>query len=154
MNYFFPCSKCCLLEFFRQIIAEEKKIFANLDLISMHLKRLFKILIMQRYKELTVAIICYIIKISDELIIYFSNFKSEEILEHDYLISVISTTNPETTKTIIAEAREKRSISQSEDNGNLVKVTQESIKELKSFSLYKSSLKVFRKIQPSHHSSH
>ena len=52
------------------------------------------------------------IKVSDELITYFSNFKSEEISERDYLISVISIINSETAKTIIAEVREKRSISQ------------------------------------------
>ena len=96
---------------------------------------------MPSYKELTVAIIWDMIKISDELIIYFQNFKSEEIFEHDYLISVISIINHETAKTIIAEAREKRSISQTEGNGNLVKVTP----ELKSFPLNKSSLRVFRK---------
>ena len=75
-----------------------------------------KSLIVPSYKELTVAIIWDMIKISDEFIIYFQNFKSEEISECDYLISVISIINPETAKTIIAEVREKRSISQTEGN--------------------------------------
>ena len=90
------------------------------------------------------------IKVSDELIIYFSNFKSKEISERDYMISVISTINTETPKKNYCRDRREEIYFSDWGNGNLVKVTP----EFKTFPLNKSSLRVFRKVQPSHHSSY
>ena len=64
-------------------------------------------------------------KDSSEYTIYFSDFKFNELPERDYLIAVISTLNIEATKKIITEAREKRFISMTGDEGNLVNVTPE-----------------------------
>ena len=75
-------------------------------------------LIVPRYEEHTVAKIWDMVKDSDEITIYFPDFKPRQLPERDYLISVISTINPEATKTIVAEAREKRFISQAEDEDN------------------------------------
>ena len=65
------------------------------------------------------------IKNHDNFTIYFPDFKEDEMPEREYLIAVISTLNTEATKAIISEAREKRSISMTENEGNLVKVTRE-----------------------------
>ena len=99
-----------------------------------------------RYEELTVAKIWEMIKDSDEYTIYFPDLKSNELPEREFLISVISTINPEATKSIITEAREKRTIIQSEDEGNLVRVTPEFKEFFRTCSLHKSSLTVFRLI--------
>ena len=101
-------------------------------------------LIIPRYEELTVAKIWDMVKDSDDIMIYFPDFKPGELPERDYLISVISTINQEATKTIVAEAREKRSISQAEDEGNLVKVTAEFKEAFRTCSLHKNNSWVFR----------
>ena len=92
---------------------------------------------MPRYEELTVSKIWDMIKDFDDIRIYFPDFKPDELPEH--LISVISTINSEATKTIIAEAREKRSISMAGDEGSLVKVTPEFREEFRNCPFHKSS---------------
>ena len=94
---------------------------------------------MPRYEELTVSKIWDMIKDFDDMRIYFLDFKPDELPERDYLISMISTINSEATKTIIAEAREKRSISMAGDEGSLVKVTPEFREEFRNCSFHKSS---------------
>ena len=89
-------------------------------------------LIVPRCEELTVAKIWDMINDSDEITVFFPDLKTGELPEREYLISVISTINPEATKTIISEAREKRSIFQTENEGNLVKVTREFREEFRS----------------------
>ena len=74
---------------------------------------------------------------------FFKDLKSNELPEREFLISVISIINLETTKSIITEAREIRSIIQSEDEGNLIRVTPDFKELFRICSLHKSSLKVF-----------
>ena len=78
------------------------------------------------------------IKNHDDFTIYFPDFKEDELPEREYLIAVISTLNTEATKAIISEAREKRSISMTENEGNLVKVTREFREEFRNWSQHKS----------------
>ena len=94
---------------------------------------------MPKYRELTVSKIWDMIKDFDDMRIYFPDFKPDELPERDYLISVIRTINSEAAKAIIAEAREKRSISMARDEGSLVKATTEFREEFRNCSFHKSS---------------
>ena len=65
--------------------------------------------------------------------IYFPNYKPNEKLERSYLIAVINAINPETTKEIVANARELRSIAVTDKQENLVKLTSEMRQTISSF---------------------
>ena len=60
--------------------------------------------------------------------------------ERTYLISIINTLNPDATKKVVEQARDNRSISQSDDLGNLVKNILELLDALKSTKLQKSKI--------------
>ena len=59
------------------------------------------------------------------LMVYFSDCLLGQKPERDYLIAIISIINPEATKRIISEAREKRSLQTVDELDNPVKITPE-----------------------------
>ena len=61
---------------------------------------------MNRYKELTVEKILVHIKDLPEYNIYFPDYSEDKLPDRDFLIVIISTIDPEVTKSIINEARE------------------------------------------------
>ena len=71
--------------------------------------------------------------------IYFPNYKPKEKSERSYLIAVISTINSETTKEIVANAKELRSIAVTDKQENLVKLTSEMSQTISSSSLLRSN---------------
>ena len=77
-------------------------------------------LVVLRYKELTVSKIWEKIKDIPEYTDYFADFDGDKLPERDYLISIISTINPEATKSVVKEAREYRSVNDCDDTQNLV----------------------------------
>ena len=95
-------------------------------------------MIVPHYKELSISKIWNIIKEVDEIMIYFPNYKPNEKPVRSYLIAVISTINPEATKEIVANARELRSITVTDMQENLVKLTSEMRQTISSFSLLRS----------------
>ena len=114
----------------RQVIGGEKKVSSTQSvyrkLLSEEDARSF---IVPRYAELTVEKIWEKVKEVSSLMFYFPDYLSGQNPERDYLIAIISTTNPEATKEIISEAREKRSLQTVDELDNLVKITPE-FKEL------------------------
>ena len=69
---------------------------------------------------------------------YFPDFTGDRLPERDYLIAIISTINPEATKSIVKEATEQRSIVENEDIGNLVAITKELKQSIRSLAPQKS----------------
>ena len=74
----------------------------------------------------------------DEINWYFTDFSENELPERDYLVTIISTINPEATKEIISQAQEKRSIKDNKEKDNLVKVSEEMHHELSQMKMMKS----------------
>ena len=97
-------------------------------------------LIVPRFKELTVKKIWTHIKDFSEYKVYFPDFSEDKLPERDYLIAIISTLNPDATKSIIKEAREKRSTIENEDEGNLVVITMELKHLIREIAPQKSNL--------------
>ena len=75
-------------------------------------------MIIPYYKELSISNMWNIIKEVDEIMIYFPNYKPNEKPLRSYLIAVKSTINPESTKEIVANARELRSITVTDKQEN------------------------------------
>ena len=96
-------------------------------------------LVVTRFKELKVKEIWDNIKDFDEYNVYFPDFSNSKLPERDYLISIISTINPDATKKLVKATRESRSITQSDDPGNLVEIKSEIIDELRSLNRQKSN---------------
>ena len=78
------------------------------------------------------------VKDVSEINIYFPNYADMQLPERDYLIAVINTINPDTTKQIISKARENRSILIIDEPQNLVKITSEIRNEICSTNPHKS----------------
>ena len=95
-------------------------------------------MIVSHYKELSISKIRNIIKEVYEIIIYFPNYKPNEKPERSYLIAVISSINPEAIKEIVANARELRSITVTDKQENLVKLTSEMRQTISSSNLLRS----------------
>ena len=87
---------------------------------------------------MSISKIWNIIKEVDEIMIYFPNYKPNEKPERSYLIAMISTINPEATKEIVANARELRSITVTNKQENLVKLTSEMRQTISSSILLRS----------------
>ena len=96
-------------------------------------------LIVPAFKEHKVKEIWDKIKDFDEYNLYFPDFTNSKLPERDDLISIISTINPDVAKKLVKEAREIRSITQSNDPGNLVGIKSEIIDELRSLNPQKSN---------------
>ena len=96
-------------------------------------------LVVTRFKELKVKGILDKIIDFDEYNLYFHDFPNSKLFGRDYLISIINTLNPNATEKLEKEARESRSITQSDDPGNLVEIKSEIINELRSPNHQKSN---------------
>ena len=101
-------------------------------------------LIVPRYKELRVRDIWDKIKDIEEYTVYFPDFAEKQQPERDYLIGIISSLNPEATKIIVKEARDKRSIVQKDNPGELVKITAEMQEELRKIMPQKSTILILQ----------
>ena len=95
-------------------------------------------LVVPRYKELTVSKICEKIKDIPEDTYYFIDLDGDKLPERDYLISIISTINPEATKSVVKEAREHRSVNDCDDTQNLVAITSELKESIRKIAPQKS----------------
>ena len=74
-----------------------------------------------------------------DLMVYFPDYSPDQKPERDYLIAVISTINPEATKEIISDAREKRSLQTVNNLDDLVKITPEFKELIQGTAPYKSN---------------
>ena len=95
---------------------------------------------MSRYNELTVEKIWAHIKDLPEYNIYFPDYSEDKLPDRDFLITIISTLDPEAKKSIIKEAREKRSTTKNKDEGDLVVITMELKQLIKQINPQKSNL--------------
>jgi hypothetical protein len=97
-------------------------------------------LIAPKYKELSVYKLWPFIKEVDELMLYFPDYEEDEFPERDFLYTVISTLQPDVTKKLIQEAREKRSVHKTEDEEELVELDSEIKKEIFGVMAQKSNV--------------
>lgn len=89
-------------------------------------------MIVPRYKELSVGHIWSFIREVDELSEYFPDLEEEQLPDRDFLVAIISTLSPDETKTLVAEARAQRSVQKDQDESNLVKIVPDIKEEIMS----------------------
>ena len=95
-------------------------------------------LVVPRFKELSVKQIWELVKNISNYAQYFPDFEGSKLPERDYLIAIISTLDPEATKMIVQQALDKRSIMESPNDGDLVKITKELSSEIQKLKLKES----------------
>lgn len=91
-----------------------------------------------QFRELSVAKLRSQVKEVEELSIHFSNYIRKEVHEKSYLIAMISILKSSSTKELVAQARDKRSIFSTDDKTNLVEIISEMQDALKRISPQKS----------------
>ena len=80
------------------------------------------------------------IKDISEFAEYFPDYAEDKPPERDYLIFIISTLDKDATKKLVKDARDSRSIMQSPNEGNLVKITKGLLKKFQEIGPSKSKL--------------
>jgi hypothetical protein len=95
-------------------------------------------LVVPKYKELSVSKIWTKVRESEDLAEYFPDYELDQIPERNYLIGVISTLYPTATRQLIDDARSKRSIKES-DKDDMIKITKRMEEELMAVSPQKSN---------------
>ena len=65
-----------------------------------------------------------------DLLTYFPDLEEDEVPDRSFMWTILCTLKEETCKTLIDEAREKRSKKSENDNGELVEIHQDFIDQL------------------------
>ena len=79
----------------------------------------------------------------EDLLEYFPNYSKNELPNRDYLWSVLATLRGEATEHLIKQAIEHRSISTDVNKDELVEISPQILKEIKSVSAQKSKKEIF-----------
>ena len=81
-----------------------------------------------RYSELATEKICAFVKEVSELLSYFPNLQDGELLDREFMWTILSTLREDTIKELIQDVRKKRNVSAVDDKVELIEIDSEILK--------------------------
>ena len=95
-------------------------------------------MIIPRYKELSVKSMWEYVKEIEEIHQYFPDYTLKQLLERDYLFAILSTLRADSLDSLVSEALKKRSLTENPEFGDFVEITKAFKEELEKVFMHKS----------------
>ena len=87
--------------------------------------------VVPKYKELSVSKMWKEVKANPELMQYFPNYPNGQLPEREFMFSIISTKHAKELRDLVIEARKHRSITNMEDDEELIHISKEFMEEIR-----------------------